>query len=69
MDILVSLSVWFLICYLGGRIAERKGWRSSTGFGLGVLFGPFGLLVCALLPKTEAKREQLEHDKPAEPEP
>ena len=71
MEILVALSVWFLVCCLGARIAEGKGWRWSTGFVLVVLFGPFGLLVCALFPTTEARREQMklcakqfDHDKP-----
>jgi hypothetical protein len=67
--LLLRLILWCALGYAGGWIAARKGYPPRWGVVLGVLFGPLALLVCALLPMTEAGREQaalelqLNHDR------
>jgi hypothetical protein len=47
---------WLFLCGpLGGWVAGQKGRSGAEGFALGFVFGPFGVLVEALLPSISAE--------------
>ena len=52
MEILVGLFLWVLFGVFSAMIASTKGRSAGGWFFMGLIFGPFGLLV-ALLPATE----------------
>ena len=58
--ILLQILLWCALGYAGGWIAARKGYPPRMGVILAIIFGPIALVVCALLPMTEAGREQAE---------
>lgn len=58
--ILVQIAVWCALGFAGGWIAARKGYPPNMGILLAILFGPIALVVCALLPLSEAGQEQAE---------
>lgn len=69
MDILVVLACWTIFAFLGSWIAVAKRRAGPEGFMLGLLFGPLGCLIEALLPNVseakyaeeqEAKRQRLQ---------
>lgn len=49
--------LWLLFGVAAAIIADRRGGNGCLGFGLGVLFGPFGLIF-ALFQGGEKKREE-----------
>jgi hypothetical protein len=49
--------VWFVCGCLGAWVARQKGRGGDEGFYLGFLFGPFGVLIEALLPNKAAGSE------------
>jgi hypothetical protein len=53
MWIVGVIVVWLSSGALGAWVAFQKGRGASEGFTLGVLFGPFGVLIEALLPNRE----------------
>jgi len=57
---LIRILIWCALGYAGGWIAARKGYPPKLGVVVGVLFGPLGLIVGALLPRTKEGREQAE---------
>jgi hypothetical protein len=61
--ILFWILIWCALGYAGGWIAARKGYSPRLGVIVAVLFGPIALIVCALLPMTEAGREQAEMER------
>src|SRR5262245_13241221 len=48
--IIVVVGTWLASGSLGAWIALQKARRGGEGFVLGILFGPFGVLVECLLP-------------------
>lgn len=58
--ILLQILIWCALGYAGGWIAARKGYHPGKGVIVAVIFGPIALVVSALLPTTEAGREQAE---------
>jgi hypothetical protein len=55
--------VWIALGYAGGVVAARKGYSTRWGVLLAILFGPFALLVTALLPSTGEGRVQEEYER------
>ncbi len=54
MEILFGgIFVWFLCACFGAWVACQKNRSGHEGFFLGVLFGPFGVLIEALLPNLD----------------
>jgi hypothetical protein len=51
---------WLGLGYAGGWLAARKGYAPHYGYLSAVFFGPFSLIVVALLPRTEEGRIQAE---------
>jgi len=60
---LFSILIWCAIGYCGGWIAAKKGYAPQVGVIAAILAGPIALVVCALLPTTEAGKEQAEVDR------
>lgn len=58
--LLFQILLWCAFGYAGGWIAARKGYPPRMGVIVGIIFGPIALVVCALLPMTEAGLEQAE---------
>jgi hypothetical protein len=57
----VQIAVWCFLGYLGGKLAARRGYPPRLGIILGIVLGPFALLIAALiLPYTAAGRQQLD---------
>jgi len=50
--------VWIICAAAGSAICEGKGRSAFEGFLLGLLFGPIGLIICAVLPKDVRTLEQ-----------
>lgn len=46
----IGLAAWVGSAVLGAWVAAQKSRATSEGFALGCLFGPFGVLIEALLP-------------------
>jgi hypothetical protein len=64
MEILALLTCWLIFAFLGSWIAVAKRRDGPEGFLLGILFGPFGCLIEALLPNgSEAKYEAAQEAK------
>ncbi len=56
MEWLMTLAVFWLICgAFGGYIAGAKRRPAAEGFAFGVLLGPVGLLLLALLPTGDVR--------------
>lgn len=53
---------WGLMALLGGYVASQKGRSDWEGIGLGLLFGPLGVLVEALLPSGQDDDDQDDDD-------
>jgi Na+/melibiose symporter-like transporter len=52
MEKLILLSLLWIVCgCLGAWITGRRGRSSLSGFVLGVLFGPLGLMIALFLPQ------------------
>jgi hypothetical protein len=51
------VAAWIAAGLLGGWVATQKGRRAAEGLALGVLFGPFGVIVEALLPNVAPEPE------------
>lgn len=64
MEILViGVIFWGCMIGLGGYVSSEKGRDSTEGVMLALLFGPFGVLIAALLPsKPKATPTQAEVD-------
>ncbi len=60
---LVRILIWCALGYAGGWIAARKGYPPFLGAVVGAFFGPIGLVVAALLPRTKEGREQAKLDR------
>jgi hypothetical protein len=65
--ILAWLAGAALMAMLGAWVAVQKGREPVEGGTLGFLFGPFGVLIEALLPTTDDDDDG--EDEPAEPVP
>lgn len=50
---LILGTIWIICGFVGGAIAENKNASVGLGFTLGLLFGPIGLIVAALLSPAE----------------
>lgn len=48
MLILGVITTWIICAFVGAKLAGEKG-RSTTGFWLGLLFGPIGIIIALLL--------------------
>lgn len=59
----LRIVIWCLLGYLGGWIAARKGYPPRMGVIIAIIFGPIALIVGAILPMTEAGREQAETER------
>ena len=60
------VTFWILMAGLGWYVSEQKRRPGGEGFALGLLFGPFGVLVAALLPTVpEAKAPARKPRRPA----
>ena len=55
-----NIGLWIVLGLLGGFIAAHKGYQPVIGILVGIIFGPLGLVVAALLPATEEGRRQSE---------
>lgn len=51
---IVLLIFWLIMSVFGVWVAGQKNRKPSEGFLLGFLFGPFGVLIEALLPQGSA---------------
>ena len=49
MEILITIGFWILWCVLGVKITASKGRGEVTGFWLGLLLGPLGVLIALFL--------------------
>ncbi len=58
--ILIGCAWCLAFGYVGGCLAARKGYSPHEAVLYTIIFGPFALAVYALLPMTEAGREQAE---------
>lgn len=56
--VLAVLVLWAILAALGRYIAEEKGRNPREGALLAILFGPFGILLEALLPTDESAVEE-----------
>ena len=54
--------IWFVMGALGAFVALQKGRSPIEGLMMGFLFGPFGLLITALLPTTPGGDKQCQVD-------
>ena len=50
--IFTGIIPWVILGYLGGLIFARKGYPPRLGIILGIVLGPIGLVVFAMLPMT-----------------
>jgi hypothetical protein len=51
MDFLaIVIPLWIVMGFLGGFVAVQKHRAIAEGFAMGLVFGPFGVLIEALLP-------------------
>lgn len=48
---------WIVFGFLGGYIAAHKGYPPKWGIVAGVLLGPIGIVIAAVLPATQQGRE------------
>ena len=61
MEAVILLLVWGLLGGVGSWIATQKGRSGAEGFVLGVLLGPIGWIIEALLPQQTSHRPQTQH--------
>ena len=58
--LLICLVIWLGICLWSAFIMDKKGRSAGGGFLLGLLLGPFGLLLAMLMgPSAEHLAEQI----------
>jgi hypothetical protein len=57
-DVLVLLAVWVGLGFAGGAIGRSKGMENS-GFLLGLLLGPIGLIIIAVTQPSQERRDQV----------
>lgn len=55
MDILMIMFLWLLCGLWAGSINKGKGHPYATGFILGILFGPIGVIIAAISGKVELR--------------
>jgi hypothetical protein len=58
MALFISILVWLVTGYFGGYIFAHKGYSPRWGIVWGVVLGPLGLGIAALLPATAEARER-----------
>ena len=49
--------IWLICAIVAGMVGSSKG-RSGAGWALGILFGPIGLLIIAVMPANSDKVEE-----------
>lgn len=54
----IIVGAWLFCALLGAMICEGKGRSAALGLFLGLLFGPIGVIICALLGKDESELAQ-----------
>jgi uncharacterized membrane protein YeaQ/YmgE (transglycosylase-associated protein family) len=54
---------WIVFGLLGGYIAAHKGYPPRWGILAGVILGPIGVVIAAVLPTTQEGRETAELDR------
>jgi hypothetical protein len=50
---IIQIAIWIVLGVIGGTILARKGYSPVLGVALGILCGPVGLIVAAVLPWTK----------------
>jgi len=59
----VTILIWVVLGLLGGYIFAQKGYPPTLGIIVGVLVGPIGIAVAAVLPRTKERRTQMEMER------
>jgi hypothetical protein len=54
----VVVIVWLICGFVSATVAANKGRNGCVGFGLGALFGSFGLIIALVLPPRQARDGQ-----------
>src|SRR5271157_2418428 len=60
--LLIIAMIWLVMEALGAFVALQKGRSTTQGLFVGFLFGPFGVLITALLPTTPTGDKQGQAD-------
>jgi hypothetical protein len=54
-----GIPIWLLMAFLSGKIAAQKGYPFPFKYAiLGLVLGPIGLMIVAIMPQTETGQEQ-----------
>jgi hypothetical protein len=61
--LIIKICLWVAFGLCGGLLMARKGYPPYLGVVAGIVFGPIGLIVAALMPKTAKGREMAEQNK------
>ena len=61
--ILLRIFVWCLLGYFGGLLFAKKGYPPMLGIFIGILLGPFALILCLILPRTREASERATEEK------
>lgn len=56
--ILLQLAMGVLFGFICKGVYERKGRKPGWGFAIGFFLGLVGLIICALVPETDAKKAE-----------
>jgi len=59
---LAPLALWIIIGLVGGRIMARKGYPPLLGVLIGIVAGPFGLLIGLTMPRTASGQRMSEQE-------
>jgi hypothetical protein len=51
MTIGTALVIWIVCAVVGALIAEHRGGKAWAGAGLGLILGPLGVLIVAVIPQ------------------
>jgi hypothetical protein len=58
MELLIVIAViWVGMIWLGGYVSDQKGRSKNEGQLLGLFFGLLGVIIAALLPTVDKRRE------------
>lgn len=51
--------IWIVCMFIGSYMAKKRGRSSIIGFLMGVLFGPFAILIYLIIGETDEHRKKI----------